>query len=88
MTNAEPEPDMELSIATATRRAQYAALCASIGTTIEADMTALLSIADEFLPSFATRVRDGYQPTEEFWVWCQGQLVHGQAEHDREISAE
>lgn len=28
-----------------------------------------LSIGDEYLPVFAQAVRDGLEPTEEYWQW-------------------
>ena len=72
---------------TNTARPEYATYCAEIGTTVEAEQTALLSIGREFLPPVALAVLDGAEPTDDFWSWCRSQTEAAQDEHDAEIRA-
>lgn len=49
-------------------RCEYLALFPSASAAIEHENT-VLSIGSEFLPPFARAVRDGEEPTPEYWAW-------------------
>lgn len=72
---------------TAKARATYAAACSDIGTTIEDETSAILSIGRDLLPPCAVAVLDGAEPTADYWEFCQEQTDKAQREHAADNAA-
>lgn len=68
-------------------RRDYRDAARAVGTTPEAEETAILSVGREFLPAHARAVLDGAEETVEYYEWLQSQTEHAQREHDAEIAA-
>jgi hypothetical protein len=70
-------------------RAEYAALCESLGTTAVDEENAILSAGREFLPPVAIDVLDhrDREPSEDYWTFLAEQTSQAQEEHDREVAA-
>lgn len=52
----------------------YRNLCADLETDPIEFEGGALSIGDHLLPAFARRVREGCEPSAEYWGWLQDQL--------------
>lgn len=61
--------------------------CVDCGTDPTVEQTAILSVGSEFLPEHARTVRDGGEPTEEYWAWLAEQTLQAQNESDAEVAA-
>ncbi len=72
---------------TETAFATFNDYCAEIGTTVEAEKNALLSIGRDLLPECARAVLDGGEPTADYWDWCLSQTEKAQQEHEAETAS-
>ncbi len=82
--------DGELSVTvdrTETTRLAFVAYTESIGSTCEAEESAILSVGRELLPPCAIAVLDGGEGTEEYYAFLQSQTEQAQNEHDAEVAA-